>query len=99
MNELRVQVLNLKPDLIAIVETWTHPDIHEKSGFLNIDGYFIVDQCDRTDTIKGRSGGILVYSRIPNISSVPVKNNFDQVLHVVISVLTLAVPGGVNRPP
>ena len=85
MLELNGQVLELKPDLVAIVETWTHPDIYQNNAFLNIDGYFIVDQCDRTDTIKGRGGGIIVYSRIPNVYSVTLKHNFDQVLHVVIS--------------
>lgn len=82
INELKAQVLDIKPDLIAIVETWTHKDID--SAYLNIDSYTIVDRFDRTDTTKGRGGGVLLYSRIPNVSSKVTKFN-EQFLHVNIS--------------
>ena len=39
MKELRGQVSYLKPDLIAIVETWKHPHIYQNTD----DGYFMVD--------------------------------------------------------
>lgn len=82
INELKAQVLDIKPDLIAIVETWTHNDID--SAYLNIDSYTIVDRFDRNDTTKGRGGGVLLYSRIPNVSSKVTKVH-EQFLHVNIS--------------
>ena len=48
-----------QPDVIAITETWTNCDISD--GFLNIDGYELIERKDREDTDRGRGGGILVY--------------------------------------
>ena len=61
MDELKVVVDLKKPDVIAITETWTNDDID--SNFLYIDGFELMERGDRTDTEKGRGGGILVYVR------------------------------------
>ena len=58
MNELKVLVAEMKPDIVIITETWTHPDIH--NDYLVIDGYEITARSDRKDTAAGRGGGILV---------------------------------------
>ena len=59
MPELRALVAMKKPDVIALTETWTNPDID--NSFLHIDNYEIIERQDRVDTRGGRGGGILVY--------------------------------------
>ena len=58
MDELRVIIETSKPDVVALTETWTNSDI---DNFLVINGYEIIERKDRTDTDRGRGGGILVY--------------------------------------
>ena len=59
MDELRVVVETMKPDVVALTETWTNDDID--NNFLMINGYEIIERKDRTDTDRGRGGGVLVY--------------------------------------
>ena len=59
MEELRVVASLKQPDVIAITETWTHKDISNE--YLSLDGYELVERKDRSDTDRGRGGGILVY--------------------------------------
>ena len=61
LQELKATAVDLKPDIIAITETWTNTDIC--NSFLNIPGYKIVTRKDRGDTTNGRGGGILIYAR------------------------------------
>ena len=61
LQELKATAVDLKPDIIAITETWTNTDIC--NSFLNIPGYKIVIRKDRGDTTNGRGGGILIYAR------------------------------------
>ena len=59
MEELRVVASLKQPDVIAITETWTNSDISNE--FLCLDGYELVERKDRSDTDRGRGGGVLVY--------------------------------------
>ena len=59
MAELRAVVALKNPDVIALTETWTHSDID--NSFLQIVNYEIIARQDRTDTSRGRGGGILVF--------------------------------------
>ena len=61
MEELKATAVDLKPDIIAVTETWTNTAIC--NSFLNIPGYKIVLRKDRADTANGRGGGILVYTK------------------------------------
>ena len=70
MNELKVVIAEMKPDILIITETWTHPDIH--NNYLVIDGYETTARSDRTDTTAGRGGGILVYTK--NLKRVMVRD-------------------------
>ena len=74
---------DLKPDIIVITETWTHPGISQ--AHLDIPGYEIVSRSDRTDTKKGRGGGVLIYSNQPNIYANPSTSPFSQHASVTIS--------------
>ena len=60
MGELRATVAMMKPDILAVTETWAN----DATGnpLLGIEGYEIVARCDRNDTGGGRGGGILVYA-------------------------------------
>ena len=62
IHELKIHVIDLKPDIILVCESWTHGDI--TNDFLHIDGYSLEVRKDRTDTTCGRGGGLLVYTRI-----------------------------------
>lgn len=59
MDELRVVVNMKQPDVIALTETWTNSNISD--DFLHIDGYELVVRADRSDTDRGRGGGVLAY--------------------------------------
>ena len=59
--ELRVMVTDLKPDLVCLTECWTNELIED--GLLAIEGYELLVRKDRSDTTKGRGGGILMYGR------------------------------------
>ena len=59
IEELRAVVSIKRPDVIALTETWTNDDISD--DYLNIDGYELMERKDRSDTDRGRGGGILIY--------------------------------------
>ena len=61
IDELRVLVYDLSPDIICINETWTNCD--HTNAYLTISGYNIICRYDRTDTQAGRGGGLLIYAR------------------------------------
>ena len=82
LDLLQAHVCELDPDFIAITESWTHHDITEE--MLKINGYDIIARSDRTDTLKGRGGGILMYSRLPNVYEQTVSRT-EQVVHVTMN--------------
>ena len=59
MNELNALAADLKPEVIAITETWTNSSICD--SYINIPGYKLIVRKDRSDTLGGRGGGILLY--------------------------------------
>ena len=61
VDELRATVSIIKPDVMAITETWAHSGIGNE--VMNIEGYEIVTRHDRNDTDRGRGGGIIIYAR------------------------------------
>ena len=79
---LQTHVCELKPDIIGITESWTHEDITD--GVLKIKGYDLIGRCNRTDTVKGRGGGILLYSKLSNLYVNSV-NKSEQVIHATVS--------------
>ena len=44
-----------------IVESWTSNEIN--NSFLALNEYELLERKDRTDTSKGRGGGLLIYTR------------------------------------
>ena len=62
LEELKIHTLDLKPDVICLNETWTNAD--HTNAFLALPGYEIVCRYDRTDTVNGCGGGLLVYRKI-----------------------------------
>ena len=61
VDELRAMMALLKPDVMAVTESWTHDGIGNE--ILNINGYEIVARHDRNDTERGRGGGKIVYAK------------------------------------
>ena len=82
LDLLQAHLYELEPDLIAISESWTHKDIAPAT--LNLPGYTIVGRSDRTDTLNGRGGGVLLYSRLSNVYE-EVGDRPEQVVHAVLS--------------
>ena len=63
VNELSCNAGELEPDVICVTESWCNKDIPD--AFLEINGYELQPDLrkDRTDTEKGRGGGLLVYTK------------------------------------
>ena len=84
INELRVIVSDLKPDIILINESWTHGDITK--SFLTIDGFELVSRSDRTDTSNGRGGGLLIYAKFGLVvEELPIHSEFSQYAPISIT--------------
>ena len=79
---LQAHACELEPDILVVTESWTHGDITK--AFLKLKGYELIGRCDRTDTLNGRGGGILLYSKLPNIYVNSV-NKSEQIIHATIS--------------
>ena len=62
LEELKIHGYDLKPDVICLNETWTNSD--HTNAFLALPGYEIVCRYDRTDTVNGCGGGLLVYRKM-----------------------------------
>ena len=58
LDELKILVVESKPDIIGITESWCHNDVSDAE--LGILGYRLYRE-DRQDTTKGRGGGVLLY--------------------------------------
>ena len=59
IQELKLYVNAVLPDVIAITEAWIHDGI--SNDYLQIPDYSIVTRHDHNDTTQGRGGGILIY--------------------------------------
>ena len=81
MNLLQTHVCELIPDIVAVTESWTHQDI--TSEILKLHGYEIIGRRDRTDTVKGRGGGILLYSRLGHVYEQTTCKS-EQIIHATI---------------
>ena len=65
LDLLETQLYELNADVIAITESWTHDEITKE--MLKLNGYELIGRSDRTDTLNGIGGGILIYSRLPQV--------------------------------
>ena len=63
INDLEILVSDHEPDLILVTESWCSNNISNSE--ISIDNYFIEPslRLDRTDTLNGIGGGLLVYVR------------------------------------
>ena len=63
MGELAACAAELSPDLILICESWCREDISD--AFLQLPGYELIPDLrkDRSDTVNGVGGGLLVYAK------------------------------------
>ena len=81
LDLLQAHVCEREPDIVAITESWTHEDITKE--MLKIQGYGLIDRRDRKDTLNGRGGGVLLYSKLPNIYVDTVLKS-DQIIHATL---------------
>ena len=58
----------------------THIYLGTTDAILKLNGYEVIGRSDRTDTQKGRGGGILIFSRLPHVFE-NVKSRTEQVVH------------------
>ena len=82
---LQIHASEYEPDIIVITESWTHlgPD-PITDEVLKIKGYDLIGRRDRKDTKNGRGGGLLLYSKLPNIYVNSV-NISDKIIHATIT--------------
>ena len=99
INELRVIVQDLDPDIVAITEAWTNDSI--TNSYLALNGFSLITRCDREDTSAGKGGGILVYVReTMNAAQIPNQNNFIQSCSIEINLSASNLPIHIiYRPP
>ena len=83
LDLLQTQICDLNPDVIALTESWTHKEISKE--ILKLEGYEVVGRTDRTDTLNGRGGGILLYSRLPHLYE-EVESRTEQIVHTILSM-------------
>ena len=84
IQELKLYVNAVLPDVIAITEAWIHDGI--SNDYLQIPDYSIVTRHDRNDTTQGRGGGILIYVHTSiNACESPLSSAFNQYAGIEIS--------------
>ena len=87
----------LKPDIIALTETWCNSEIPDAALF--IEGYELIPdlRMDRTNTGGGRGGGIIVYAR-SGISALKIDRTilYSQLCSFLVNDVTINL---VYRPP
>jgi len=79
IDKLKCTVDEQDPDVIILTETWCNPNITQP--FLEIPGYTLDPELrhDRSDTVNGIGGGILIYVRIGlTFLSCDIYNDFNQ---------------------
>ena len=86
IDELKIHVSELKPDIILICEAWTHEEI--TNAYLHIDGYSLESRVDRKDTTDGRGGGLLAYFKL-GMKPLPID---DVILESFNQCLGLKIP-------
>ena len=61
INELKITVCDLQPDIVLITESWCNKNIN--NSVIKLCGYELCTELrrDRTDTTNGIGGGLLVY--------------------------------------
>ena len=82
VNELRAIANMESPDVIALTETWTNENITD--AYLQLEGYELLARKDRTDTSRGRGGGIVVYVRGMHVWEEEVDTEFNQCVTIRI---------------
>ena len=77
MDELKAMVAVMKPDILALTETWTHEGIGRE--IVEVEGYEVAAREDRNDTEKGRGGGIIIYvNKMHNVRRIEENRSFNQ---------------------
>ena len=63
VNELSCTLSDLEPDVVLVTETWCNSEI--SNAYLGVAGYELQTdlRLDRSDTDRGRGGGLLVYTK------------------------------------
>ena len=85
LNDLEVLLNEHSPDIVLITETWCSTET--SMAMLNVNGYNIDPELrkDRTDTLNGIGGGLIVYFKEGlMIKSRNVTNDFNQFLQFEI---------------
>ena len=68
VDELSSHAFDLKPDFIAICESWGPSNLN--NAFFNIPGYEIICRNDRKDTTGGIGGRLIIYVRNEMVGNV-----------------------------
>ena len=79
LDELSILASDADPDIILVTESWCNNQV--TNSMLNISGYTLEPdlRVDRSDTVNGIGGGLLVYSRINLVIKAKVSTNtFNQ---------------------
>ena len=88
INELRLYILSVKPEIIAVTESWTNDSITEQ--YLSIPNYSLIVKSDRQDKAEGRGGRILIYVKDPIIAQrLEANNNFNQAAGISVKAPTI----------
>ena len=102
LQELSAYAADEGPDFILLTESWCNPSINNTD--LSIPGYQLENELrrDRSDTLNGLGGGLIVYSKngLKILPGDNLENDFHQ--YVQFKVLTSSEPVNIilaYRPP
>jgi hypothetical protein len=90
IDELRVNIIPQRPDVIAVTETWLHSEILNSE--LNLPGYQIFRQ-DRRTSRKG--GGLILYIN-NNLAAMRVNQLPDEFPELEIITVKIKIPNSPN---
>ena len=82
-DRLASLLVEREPHLVILCETWTNADI--SNAEISFPGYNLIVRKDRLDTLNGRGGGLLIYSKEGTIATeINTKSQFHQLGGVLL---------------
>ena len=73
LDDLAALIAGEDPDIIMLSETWTNENV--TNAELCFNGYILQSRKDRQDTLNGRGGGVILYTR-EGLTCCPIESNW-----------------------
>ena len=88
--QLSALVVEQDPDIIVLCETWTNDKVENSE--ISFNGYNIQDRKDREDSLIGRGGGVIIYTREGSVChKINISSQFQQICGIRIDGVDIYV--------